>query len=545
MIADPARIAWLLEQRGRMSLELTREEGLKDLRTAARLIPSDPPTADRARVLAALAKELYFSRRMVEAREVSAEALRVARQVDDPLAEGSTALTMICIDAGTRDFDVRLADLQRIEQMTRPSANYQMALRLAINFSDTLEGMGAHERAAEVARRGIADARRHGVERITGTFLAANLAEPLVSLGRWDEALSVLEHALQQEPPLVSRSYLHVMVGEVKLARGDLGGAAAEAFAAREIVGSHGFKGAQDLFAVVRLEAAMRLAEGDLDELLTVIEPALHAFDMPDDPRYAWPVLVYGAAGCADGLQRTPAVTHARAFGRARMRGATRGPGEHGPARRGAVGDGRIAALLEAAFGAIEDRADKLTVHGPVQEAHRLTFLAESSRVRGQHDCDAWDAAAAAWQRIGQPYPEARARWRAAEARIRAGDRQGAADRLRRAAELAEGLRAAPLRDAVADLARRGRIDSGDPADRAVVAALTPREWEVLRLVADGRSNREIATALFISAKTASVHVSNILAKLGVGGRGEAAAAAHRMGLFETASEHAQSTQVG
>jgi DNA-binding NarL/FixJ family response regulator len=63
------------------------------------------------------------------------------------------------------------------------------------------------------------------------------------------------------------------------------------------------------------------------------------------------------------------------------------------------------------------------------------------------------------------------------------------------------------------------------------LAGLTSREIEVLQLVAAGRSNGEIGTALFISTKTASVHVSNILAKLGVSGRGEAAAVAHRVGL--------------
>lgn len=65
-----------------------------------------------------------------------------------------------------------------------------------------------------------------------------------------------------------------------------------------------------------------------------------------------------------------------------------------------------------------------------------------------------------------------------------------------------------------------------------LVPMLTPREQEVLRLVAQGRSNRDIATELFISAKTASVHVSNILGKLGVSTRGEAAAAAHRLALI-------------
>ncbi|WP_216858366.1 response regulator transcription factor, partial [Actinomadura verrucosospora] len=88
------------------------------------------------------------------------------------------------------------------------------------------------------------------------------------------------------------------------------------------------------------------------------------------------------------------------------------------------------------------------------------------------------------------------------------------------------------LRDRAADLARRAGTPAGGERP-APGLGLTPRETEVLRLVAAGRSNREIAEALFISVKTASVHVSNILGKLGVAGRGEAAARAHRLRLFD------------
>jgi DNA-binding NarL/FixJ family response regulator len=90
-------------------------------------------------------------------------------------------------------------------------------------------------------------------------------------------------------------------------------------------------------------------------------------------------------------------------------------------------------------------------------------------------------------------------------------------------------------------LARRGRLDLGAAAPPSEGAAgLTPRELEVLRLVAAGRSNGQIAETLFISRKTASVHVSNILAKLGVHSRTEAAAAAHRMGLDDHANPDAR-----
>ncbi len=105
-----------------------------------------------------------------------------------------------------------------------------------------------------------------------------------------------------------------------------------------------------------------------------------------------------------------------------------------------------------------------------------------------------------------------------------------------------------PLSADIEVLARRARIGlgNGDAAARQSSVperdrlGLTAREFEVLRLVAAGRSNREIAGELFISVKTASVHVSNILGKLGMASRGEAAAAAHRLRLFDSFPEYPQ-----
>jgi DNA-binding NarL/FixJ family response regulator len=126
------------------------------------------------------------------------------------------------------------------------------------------------------------------------------------------------------------------------------------------------------------------------------------------------------------------------------------------------------------------------------------------------------------------------AHFRAAEAFLRDDDRDAAAPSARTAYSLTTTIGWTCLRDAIASLARRARLDLGvddappSPADRF---GLTARELDVIALVAEGRTNRQIADALFISAKTASVHVSNILGKLGVSNRGEAGAAARRLGL--------------
>ena len=173
--------------------------------------------------------------------------------------------------------------------------------------------------------------------------------------------------------------------------------------------------------------------------------------------------------------------------------------------------------------------------------AWHATAAAERTRQQGPSDPAAWAAAVTAWGRLGQPYRAAYAGFRQAEALLAAGDRDTAAMVLGRAAEITGRLGARPLDAEVQALARRARLDLAPHAAVAAPASgastpaeqlgLTPREVEVLALVAAGRSNRQIAQALFISPKTASVHVSNILAKLGVAGRVEAAAIAHRLGL--------------
>jgi DNA-binding NarL/FixJ family response regulator len=229
-------------------------------------------------------------------------------------------------------------------------------------------------------------------------------------------------------------------------------------------------------------------------------------------PRYVWPLLVSAAAA------------------------ATQAPGE----------DATV--LLDR----LRALAEKLEVTGPVQRAWQLSYAAldpgvvldldanedpdskDDAEAKGERDADAdggrlavADAAVAAWQAVSQPYQEALALTLAA--RIALAQRAGreATARLRRAAPIAKRLGATPLAAQIADLTRRAGsdMDADDPG-------LTSREQEVLRLVAAGQSNREIAAALIISPKTASVHVSNILAKLGAATRTEAAVKAHELGLL-------------
>jgi DNA-binding CsgD family transcriptional regulator len=172
--------------------------------------------------------------------------------------------------------------------------------------------------------------------------------------------------------------------------------------------------------------------------------------------------------------------------------------------------------------------------------AHGRSWRAEWTRLRGEHDSQAWHAAAAAWEALSRPHRAAYARWRQAEALLaRPYGRAPATEILRAAAR--QAAQHLPLSAAISELARRARIDVAErdaaerPEDAAPAGAfgLTDREHAVLRLLGQGRTNAQIGKTLFISTKTASVHVSNIIRKLGVVTRVEAAAVAARAGLLE------------
>jgi DNA-binding CsgD family transcriptional regulator len=226
--------------------------------------------------------------------------------------------------------------------------------------------------------------------------------------------------------------------------------------------------------------------------------------------RYVWPVLWLASRTEADGA------TRARD-------------------RREEVPDGTAARYQELA-----SLAADLTAPNAASRGYRALVTAELVRATGEADVTAWQAAAETWQAAAEPYPLACTLLRLAEAAAVAGDRPAASRSVREAYALASRVGAAPIADEAAALARRTRLSLDEPDADAVrpVAedplarfGLTEREREILLLLAAGRSNPQIAGALFISPKTASVHVSNILAKLGVDSRVEAAAVAHRLGV--------------
>jgi DNA-binding CsgD family transcriptional regulator len=506
--AEPARAAQMLKARAQMKWHLGVAEGVEDLREALRLVPAGSAGPARGQVLSWLATWVGRSEGS-GGRAAAEEALQTSRQTGDAKTEAHVLITLAELDFRERGA-LSLDLLERARVLGEQAQDHDVLLRVAVTESHLLEGVGEHERAAQVARQGVSNARAYGLARTSGALLAANLAEPLVSLARWDEAADVVEHALEMSPPLGTRAGLLVLAGEVALPRGALARAAEAAEASRGALASSVYRDQHHL-PLARLETELCLAQQRAGDALTVTEGALGRFDLAGSPRYAWPLIAVCARACNAAVTATA---------------------------RGPELAGRALGLLDR----LRAQADKLAAAGPLQQAHRLTFAAEAAEAAqagGSSGADAlavWDASARAWESLGQPYSLARALARAGRAAMDSGDRDTAAERLTRAAPLAESLGAGPLCEQIGSLARRARLglpsvpSGGQPRG---ILGLTAREIEVLRLVAAGRSNRDIAAELFISAKTASVHVSNILAKLGAASRTEAAVIAHQAGLAD------------
>jgi tetratricopeptide (TPR) repeat protein len=228
--AEPARAALLLEIRA-----MARRYGsaaadlLADLQAALDLVPPGVADGARAQVLITMARHVLppYGAEPAAALE---EALRLAQRAGDPATEATALLDLAVLRSLDRDDPAALEMLGRARAIAGRAGAYEPLLAAVINESHVLEGMGQHERAAGVARAGIASAEDYGLARSSGTFLAINVAEPLAALGRWDEAAEVLEHALALSPTRhTNRAALRQLAGELALRRGDLAAAAESA----------------------------------------------------------------------------------------------------------------------------------------------------------------------------------------------------------------------------------------------------------------------------------------------------------------------------
>jgi DNA-binding CsgD family transcriptional regulator len=495
---DAERLASMLRRRAGLRQELLLPGQLDDLWAALRL--ASAPSRVRAQVLARLCWALKRENRYEESERLAGDLRALAGQLGDEEHQAEAAMVLAALGAYKGEDTV--ATLRGAREAAARAGSGLLEAWAYLTITDVLEGCGRHELAIQAGREGLARARQLGLARQIAAPIAGNLAESLTSAGRWDEALEILDEVLGLDLPPLGRFAPLLGRGQITVARGEEETAARTLRELRSLPAGVQAE-SQRVLPIARLEIDCRLAEGDLAGALDAGRAVL-AFNLAADPRYSWPLLVTAVRACAE----------------ASVVSVPREAGDPERLRKD-----------------LELRASSIARLGPVHHAWAAAFAAEAARADGHQDLAGWDAAATAWETLAQPYPAAYALLRAAGAASAAGNREGAAIRLRRAAELASQLGARPLLEQISALARRARVDLPAAWGRGVSAAvpfgLTEREREVLRLVAAGRGNRDIAAELFISPKTASVHVSNILGKLGATTRGEAAAIAHRRHLLD------------
>ena len=502
-LGDDGRAARFFERLGRLQA-FEDDCGLAAYREALRLLGDGDP-AGRARLLGAEAFALWALHRHDEARERAESSLEIARAAGaaGEAAYARTVLGLVVVYAGRpADGAVHLRTaIGELEGLGRPEDLLHAHLYLA----ESLRLLGDYEGALAVTSDGERHARRLGMQASFGRFLVLNAATDEFLLGRWEAAEARLAEldGLDLEPwNAIARGQV---AGQLALARGRLEDAARELNDAEALCEG---APAEYLPGVYAALAELELWQARPDAARALVRRGLEAMDAVEQLLYASSLYAMGArveadaalAAATDVAQREIAVAAA----------------------------GRLVAELDA----------RVAGEGspPSALAHAQAARAEAARAAGADSEQMWGAVAGAWTAVGAPYPAAYAGWRRAEAALRDSGARAGADPLRAAHEQATVLGAELLRFELEGLARRARVplDGGAPAaadghDGSLTAlGLTAREAEVLELVGEGLTNRQIAERLFISPKTAGLHVSNILGKLRVANRTQAAEVAHR-----------------
>ncbi len=521
---DPVRRALLLERYAATQRDSGwPAEAVATLREALALLPEGQASRAQAVVLAALASALTRSGKLEEGAQVAGRAVAAAGAAGATDVEADATITRGLAISYLGPAEAGLGPLRSGVALALELGIPATAMRGYVNLSDVLELLGRHQEAARIASEGLELAARTGLSRTLGAYLIGNQAEPLLRLGEWAEADQMTARALRALPEGVFAATVRQLRAELCALRGRYDDAAGELANARRAIGAA--NDVQYTRPMRYTDALIALGRGDLPAAREAVAAGLAGAPLSWDARYAWPLLWTGMRVAAEE--------------------ATRFRDRREP----------VPAELTRRCAGLAAAAEQLATPAPPWLGFRALVAAEQARAGGAGGAagtQPWAAAVAAWQDTEEPHLLAYALLRLAEAHSQAGDREQAERAVQRAHAIADRLGAAPIAQEAAALARRARLSltpaTGTaagagaapavqpPPDELARFGLTEREREVLSLLAAGRSNPQIGQALFISTKTASVHVSNILAKLGVSGRVEAAAVAHRLGVYGSAA---------
>jgi DNA-binding CsgD family transcriptional regulator len=498
------------------------ELALASTQEADQLLTDAPPSRLRALALADLARDLYVLGRVDDGTAASERAIAMALDLGDRQIEAISRGRLALDRMRQGRLDEAFAEIDAALAIARATRDRVVVTSVYMNAGWLYEEVGQAGRAADLlVDEGIPIARELGLSTLAITAWAAYY---LWLVGRWSEGRRLLDEAYLDHRAHSGRSHSLLNVGalyDATMGRFDL----AETVIARI---------PRNEPAVFVIEAELCAWRGDPTGVVAAamggLELGARMIESGDRTYRGWLLRLLARAEA----DRSVGPGHRRADDRRREAGAR--AADAAALCRELVAAGHIA-----------------TVHGGDLPACSATADAEATRASGKGDPAAWAAAVSSWDRVGRRFEAAYARYRRAEALLSAGGRRSeAAEELRRAAVTAADLGAAPLAREIETLSIRSRI-ALNGADRdgsraagagAQGTALTRREIEVLELLATGRTNRQIADTLFISESTASVHVSNILGKLGVSGRTEAAAVALRGGLVPVPVRSEANTRV-
>lgn len=500
----PLGAAWGHERLGRYLWATGRlQESRAEFERAASLLTGDEAGA-AAPVFAGLAQAELMAGREATAEDWCNKVFEaIGSPAEGPLAWSMAQRVLGIVRSNQGDPD-RAVELCRASRATATSAQARAlaTVYLCVALGDAGDDQGVINTGLDA----MAEGQLTGLDRGFGCYFDSLTAEALIRLGRWTEVADVL--ARQPLPDTLPVGLLRLARSKARLAarRGETGEALAQLAAA-------------ELLPVDGYHELVRLAT------IADVQLALGGWDR-------------AAQAAAEGLAATgaTAVLWAARFGRYGIVAEVERVLDQ-RARRQPVDAAGVIADLRARLDDLRSIVGQLP-GGPQRDtAAQLAHAAAALTRLTASDADAWAEAAARWAELGDRWATAVALVREAEAAAAAGAADRAASGLRRAHAVATELGAGPLLAEIDAVSHRTRISVEGPTrvvldeDSVHRLGLTPREAEVLALVAAGRTNRQIGDELYVSDKTASVHVSNILRKLGVNSRVDAAAVAQRLGI--------------
>lgn len=496
--------------------ERRMDERADAVERALALIPASPPTSARAEAVASAALMCWHANDPYEGLPYAREAVAIADAVADREMRVYARNALAALLALAGELDGAQAAARAAVALCGPDVSAERTLVAYNGLMNTLRSEEWDDEFFALAERGVAVARDSGLGGVWGAWMAHKWICELVWFGRWNDA----EHVVNEQRDLLDHpsetGQLAAGWGLALIRQGRLD-------EARPLIE----------------DARSQLASGYNDEVVALIGAPVVELDAHDQHYETVAILVDDILGrsrssLAFALAELVALGVAAQADRAELARA------HHDDNSVANADAAAAAWIDHL-----ERPDRRQWQHSDGDALYLDLAkAELARLRGQTDPARWARIAEGWKTERSPYYEAYARWRHAEALL-AGThgrttaaRHAATAQLNAARDIAERLRATPLLTNINGLARRGRLSPATapplnvapptpPAARSNLG-LTARERDVLEMLASGASNGEIAKALYINTKTASVHVSNILRKLGVTNRIEAAAIANR-----------------